>query len=63
MAFGLLGFLFGILMIVFGGFMIGLFPAYSSSKEAPGHQPADFTISAIFIGLVCLFVGVLLILF
>lgn len=63
MAFGLLGQLIGVLLILFGGFLIVIFPAYSTDERAPGHQPVSFTISAIFIGILCLFIGALLIFF
>ncbi len=63
MAFGLLGLFVGVLMMVFGGFMIGLFPGYTTDRNAPGHQPLDFSISGIFIGFMCLLIGVLLIIF
>ena len=58
MAFGLIGQLIGILLILFGGFMVFFFPA--SSEKPTGHQPEKFSISGIIIGLLSLVIGVML---
>ena len=66
MAFGLLGQFIGILLILFGGYMVFLFQSYAdpASSRGPrqtvGHQPSEFSVSGIFIGLVCLVLGFML---
>ena len=63
MAFGILGFLIGILMLLFGGFMVFFFPSYSDSGRATAHQPIEFSVSGIVIGLVSLLIGFMLMFF
>jgi len=57
--FGLIGQLIGILLIIFGGFLVFFFPAYSE-KSVPGHQPLSFGVSGIVIGLISLVFGFIL---
>ena len=57
MAFGLLGGLIGLLLIFFGGFLVFFLPA------AVHHQPKDFAIGGIIIGLFCAIIGFFLLLF
>lgn len=63
MAFGLIGLFAGVLLILFGGFMVFLFPTYSESGKATGYQPQSFSISGIFIGLISLAAGFILVFF
>ncbi len=69
MAFGLLGQLIGILLILFGGYMVFLFPSYADpqsstgSRQTVGHQPSEFSISGIVIGLISLVIGFMLLFF
>ncbi len=53
--FGLAGLIVGILLLLFGAFMVIGFPG---SEE---HQPYDFSVAGIVIGFVCLAIGVVLV--
>ena len=55
--FGWIGILVGILLIIFGGFLVVFFP---STIE---HQPPQMTVGGVILGFVCLVIGVLLLFF
>jgi hypothetical protein len=57
MAFGILGIIIGILLILFGGYLVIFFPS------AAHTQPPSMTTGAIVLGFLCVVVGILLLVF
>lgn len=55
--FGWIGILVGILLVLFGGYLVVFFPA------APEHQAQQMTAGAIILGFICLVIGGILLFF